>query len=92
MKTCDYRQEENVIELILKAKDIRVEFKGRTCLDIDELVSLTNSTQNRKAMRRKLSVIRLVEIVTFLRYTPSKRSVLLWVEIFMTLSTIWQMY
>jgi hypothetical protein len=41
---------------------------------------------------RKLSVIRLVEIVTFLRYTPSKRSVLLWVEIFMTLSTIWQMY
>lgn len=56
MKTCDYRQEENVIELILKAKDIRVEFKGRTCLDIDELVSLTNSTQNRKAMRRKLSV------------------------------------
>ena len=36
MKTCDYRQEENVIELILKAKDIRVEFKGRTCLDIDE--------------------------------------------------------
>ena len=58
MKTCDYRQEENVIELILKAKDIRVEFKGRTCLDIDELVSLTNSTQNRKAMRRKLSVSR----------------------------------
>ena len=57
MKTCDYRQEENVIELILKAKDIRVEFKGRTCLDIDELVSLTNSTQNRKAMRRKLSVL-----------------------------------
>lgn len=55
MKTCDYRQEENVMELILKAKDIRVEFKGRTCLDIDELVSLTNSTQNRKAMRRKLS-------------------------------------
>lgn len=44
------------MELILKAKDIRVEFKGRTCLDIDELVSLTNSTQNRKAMRRKLSV------------------------------------
>ena len=43
------------MELILKAKDIRVEFKGRTCLDIDELVSLTNSTQNRKAMRRKLS-------------------------------------
>ena len=41
---------------------------------------------------QKLSVIRLVEIVTFLRYTPSKRSVLLWVEIFMTLSTIWQMY
>ena len=37
MKTCDYRQEENVMELILKAKDIRVEFKGRTCLDIDEL-------------------------------------------------------
>lgn len=25
------------MELILKAKDIRVEFKGRTCLDIDEL-------------------------------------------------------
>ena len=47
MKTCDYRQEENVIELILKAKDIRVEFKGRTCLDIDELVSLLflNGTQ-----------------------------------------------
>ena len=43
------------MELILKAKHIRVEFKARTCLDIDELVSLTNSTQNRKAMRRKLS-------------------------------------
>ena len=25
------------MELILKAKDIRVEFKGRTCLDIDDL-------------------------------------------------------
>src|SRR5690554_3517347 len=37
MKTCDYRQEENVMELILKAKDIRVEFKGRDVLDIDEL-------------------------------------------------------
>ena len=49
------------MELILKAKDIRVEFKGRTCLDIDELVSLTNSTQNRKAMRRKLSVCPLVD-------------------------------
>ena len=49
------------MELILKAKDIRVEFKGRTCLDIDELVSLTNSTQNRKAMRRKLSVCRFVD-------------------------------
>lgn len=36
------------MELILKAKDIRVEFKGRTCLDIDELVSLTNSTQIEK--------------------------------------------
>ena len=42
--------------------------------------------------QQKISVICLVEIVTFLRYTPSKRSVLLWVEIFMTLSTIWQMY
>ena len=65
MKTCDYRQEENVIELILKAKDIRVEFKGRTCLDIDELVSLTNSTQNRKAMRRKLSVWTFVKDTEF---------------------------
>ena len=37
MKTCDYRQEENVMELILKAKDIRVEFKGRVVLDIDDL-------------------------------------------------------
>lgn len=37
MKTCDYRQEENVMELILKAKDIRVEFKGRDVLDIDNL-------------------------------------------------------
>lgn len=37
MKTCDYRQEENVMELILKAKDIRVEFKGRDVLDMSDL-------------------------------------------------------
>jgi macrolide transport system ATP-binding/permease protein len=37
MKTCDYRQEENFMELILKAKDIRVEFKERDVLDIEEL-------------------------------------------------------
>ena len=42
--------------------------------------------------QQKLSVIRSVDVMIFLRYTPSKRSVLLWVEIFMTLSTIWQMY
>ena len=53
------------MELILKAKDIRVEFKGRPCLDIDELVSLTNSTQNRKAMRRKLSVWTFVKDTEF---------------------------
>ena len=55
------------MELILKAKDIRVEFKGRTCLDIDELVSLTNSTQNRKAMRRKLSGCRIVKAEPYAR-------------------------
>lgn len=27
------------MELILKAKDIRVEFKGRTCLDIETVSS-----------------------------------------------------
>ena len=40
MKACDYRQGGNVMELILKAKDIRVEFKGRDVLDINELVSI----------------------------------------------------
>ena len=37
------------MELILKAKDIRVEFKGRTCLDIDELVSLAHYTLQAKS-------------------------------------------
>ena len=69
------------MELILKAKDIRVEFKGRTCLDIDELVSLTNSTQNRKAMRRKLSVcqrdrFQLTEL--FERGMTIERSSIVW--------------
>ena len=38
----------------------------------------------------KLSVIRSVDVMIFLRYTPSKRSVLLWVEKFTTSSMIWQ--
>ena len=37
-----------------------------------------------------LSVIRSVAVMIFLRYTPSKRSVLLWVEKFTTSSMIWQ--
>ena len=38
----------------------------------------------------KISVIRSVDVLIFLRYTPSKRSVLLWVEKFTTSSMIWQ--
>ncbi len=41
---------------------------------------------------RQLSVIRSVDVLIFLRYTPSKRSVLLWVEKFMTSSMTWQKY
>ena len=41
---------------------------------------------------RKLSVMRSVDVLIFLRYTPSKRSVLLWVEKFTTSSMIWQKY
>ncbi len=53
--------------------------------DIDEavLVELPDS---------QLSVIRSVDVLIFLRYTPSKRSVLLWVEKFMTSSMTWQKY
>ena len=40
----------------------------------------------------QLSVIRSVDVLIFLRYTPSKRSVLLWVEKFMTSSMTWQKY
>ena len=40
--------------------------------------------------QQKLSVIRSVDVMIFLRYTPSKRSVLLWVEKFTTSSMIWQ--
>ena len=40
----------------------------------------------------KLSVIRSVDVLIFLRYTPSKRSVLLWVEKFVTSSMTWQKY
>lgn len=39
-----------------------------------------------------LSVIRSVDVLIFLRYTPSKKSVLLWVERFITLSMIWRTY
>ena len=41
-------------------------------------------------MERQISVIRSVDVLIFLRYTPSKRSVLLWVEKFMTSSMTWQ--
>ena len=41
---------------------------------------------------RQLPVIRSVDVLIFLRYTPSKRSVLLWVEKFMTSSMTWQKY
>ena len=40
----------------------------------------------------KIPVIRSVDVLIFLRYTPSKRSVLLWVEKFMTSSMTWQKY
>ena len=42
--------------------------------------------------RLKLSVIRSVAVPIFLRYTPSKRSELLWVEKFMTSLMTWQKY
>ena len=42
--------------------------------------------------QQKISVIRSVDVLIFLRYTPSKRSVLLWVEKFMTSSMTWQKY
>ena len=45
-----------------------------------------------KAVIKKFSVIRSVDVLIFLRYTPSKRSVLLWVEKFMTSSMTWQKY
>ena len=41
---------------------------------------------------RQLPVIRSVDVLIFLRYTPSKRSVLLWVEKFMASSMTWQKY
>lgn len=41
---------------------------------------------------RQLPVIRSVDVLIFLRYTPSKKSVLLWVEKFMTSSMTWQKY
>lgn len=44
------------------------------------------------ATHPKLSVIRSVAVPIFLRYTPSKRSVFLWVKRFITLSMIWQRY
>ena len=50
--------------------------------------SITKDTMG----ERKLSVIRSVDVLIFLRYTPSKRSVLLWVEKFMTSSMTWQKY
>lgn len=37
---------------------------------------------------RQLPVIRSVAVPIFLRYTPSKRSVFLWVKRFITLSMI----
>ena len=40
----------------------------------------------------KIPVIRSVDVLIFLRYTPSKRSVLLWVEKFMASSMTWQKY
>ena len=40
----------------------------------------------------QLSVIRSVAVPIFLRYTPSKRSELLWVEKFMTSLMTWQKY
>ena len=40
----------------------------------------------------QISVIRSVAVPIFLRYTPSKRSELLWVEKFMTSSVTWQKY
>ena len=43
-------------------------------------------------MKRQLPVIRSVDVMIFLRYTPSKRSELLWVEKFMTSSMTWQKY
>ena len=43
-------------------------------------------------VKRQLPVIRSVDVLIFLRYTPSKRSVFLWVEKFMTSSMTWQKY
>ena len=42
--------------------------------------------------QQKISVIRSVAVPIFLRYTPSKRSELLWVEKFMTSLMTWQKY
>lgn len=49
-------------------------------------------TEVLRGNKRQLSVIRSVDVLIFLRYTPSKRSVLLWVEKFMTSSMTWQKY
>ena len=37
MKACDYRQGRKCYGINIKSKDIRVEFKGRDVLDINEL-------------------------------------------------------
>ena len=49
-------------------------------------------TEVLRGNKRPTSVIRSVDVLIFLRYTPSKRSVLLWVEKFMTSSMTWQKY
>ena len=46
----------------------------------------------RNLIEQQLPVIRSVDVLIFLRYTPSKSSVLLWVEKFMTSSMTWQKY
>ena len=43
-------------------------------------------------VKRQLPVIRSVDVLIFLRYTPSKRSELIWVEKFMTSSMTRQKY
>lgn len=37
IQACDFRQEDITMNLLIKAKDIRVEYAGREVLDIDEL-------------------------------------------------------